>query len=107
MTSSLVHADHRIPSGEHWAGSPIARLKTVPPLLETLTERADHRPWRASVLFGYTAASLLLRLLPWVMIAPGALLMLYVTVTRGPAWGAASTLVVGPPVCAFRLPCCS
>ena len=76
--------------------SPIARLNTVPPLLETLTERADHRPWRASVLFGYTAAALLLRLLPWVMIAPGALLLLYVTATLGPAWAVASTLVIAP-----------
>ncbi len=93
---SLVHADHRIPSAEHWAGSPIARLNTVPPLLETLTERADHRPWRAPVLFGYTAAALLLRLLPWVMIAPGALLTLYVTATWGLGWAVASTLVTAP-----------
>ena len=93
---SLVHADHRIPSNEHWAGSPIARLKTVPPLLETMTERADNRPWRASVLFGYTAAALLLRLLPWVMAAPSVLLMLYVTETWGVGWGLASTLVAAP-----------
>jgi non-ribosomal peptide synthetase-like protein len=93
---SLVHADHRIPSNEHWAGSPIARLKTVPPLLETMTERADNQPWRASVLFGYTAAALLLRLLPWVMFAPSVLLMLYVTETQGVGWGLASTLVEAP-----------
>jgi non-ribosomal peptide synthetase-like protein len=93
---SLVHADHRIPSGEHWAGSPIARLKTVPPLLETMAERADDQPWRAPVLFGYAAASVLLRLLPWVMIAPGALLMLYVTTTWGIAWGLGSALIDAP-----------
>ena len=93
---SLVHADCRIPSGEHWAGSPIARLKAVPPLLETMTEQADDRPWRASVLFGYGAASLLLRLLPWVLVAPSFLLVLYVTMTRGAVWGAASALVAAP-----------
>jgi non-ribosomal peptide synthetase-like protein len=93
---SLVHADHRIPSNEHWAGSPIARLKTVPPLLETMTQHADDRPWRPSVLFGYTAASLLLRLLPWLMSAPGVLIMLYVTVTRGVGWGLVSSAVAAP-----------
>lgn len=93
---SLVHSDHRIPSGEHWAGSPITRLKTAPALLEKMSERADRRRWHAPVLFGYMAGSLLLRLLPWVCIAPGVFIVLYATAAWGAAWGIASSFVAAP-----------
>jgi non-ribosomal peptide synthetase-like protein len=87
---SLVPADHRIPPGEHWAGSPIARQKTVPPLLETMGQRAENQRWRASMLCGYAAASLVLRLMPYLMLAPAAFLALYATATWGTAWGIVS-----------------
>jgi non-ribosomal peptide synthetase-like protein len=93
---SLVHADHRIPPGEHWAGSPISRQKTAPPLLEAMTQRNENQPWRASVLYGYTAASLLLRLMPFLIISPAVLLELYVTATWGTGWGLASAAVISP-----------
>lgn len=93
---SLVHADHRIPPGEHWAGSPISRQKTAPSLLETMSQRNENQPWRPSVLCGYTVASLLLRLMPFLIIAPAAALELYVTVTWGVGVGLASAAVIAP-----------
>jgi non-ribosomal peptide synthetase-like protein len=93
---SLLHSDHRIPPNEHWAGSPIARLKAAPPLLQTLTRRADDRPWRPSVLFGYVAAAMLLRLLPLLMAIPGVVVVIYVTDTHGVGWGLASSAAAAP-----------
>jgi non-ribosomal peptide synthetase-like protein len=93
---SLVHSDHLIPSDEHWAGSPIARQRSAPPLLTTLTERADDRPWRRSVLLGYAAGIPLLRLLPLLMAVPSIVVMISVTLTEGIWWGAVSSAAAAP-----------
>ncbi len=93
---SLVPADHIIPANEHWAGSPIKRLQTTPSLLEAMAARADDRRWPVSVLAGFIAGALLLMLLPWLMLAPSAVLVGVVTVRAGLAWGMASTALAGP-----------
>jgi non-ribosomal peptide synthetase-like protein len=93
---SLVHADHRIPSNEHWAGSPIKRLKTIPDLLETMAARADDRRWPISVLIGFITGGLLLRLLPWLVTTPSVLLEVYVTMRAGLGWGIAAMLLAAP-----------
>ncbi len=93
---SLVHADRRIPAGEHWAGSPIARAQAAPALLEEMAERADTRRWPAGVLIGYVAAVLLLVLLPTLIAVPSMAVLGYVTVTNGLGWGMLSSLLAGP-----------
>lgn len=93
---SLVHADCRIPAGEHWAGSPIARAKAAPALLEAMAERADTRRWPLRVLIGYVAGAVALMLLPALIVLPSAAVLAYVTVTFGLNWGMLSDLLAGP-----------
>ncbi|HEV7451634.1 MAG TPA: Pls/PosA family non-ribosomal peptide synthetase [Pseudonocardiaceae bacterium] len=93
---SLVHADRRIPAGEHWAGSPIARVQAAPALLEEMAERADTRRWPVPVLVGYVAGAVALMLLPALIAVPSAALLAHVTVTGGLGWGILSALLAGP-----------
>jgi non-ribosomal peptide synthetase-like protein len=93
---SLVPEDHVIPANEYWAGSPIKRQQTLPPLLETMAAKADGRSWPISVGVGFLAGTLLLMLLPWLMLAPSAALVGMVTVRFGLGWGMASTALAGP-----------
>jgi non-ribosomal peptide synthetase-like protein len=89
---SLVHADARLPAGEHWAGSPIARQPSVPPLLADMADRADRRRWTVPVLAGYLGGIVLLMLLPMAVLAPSVALVGYVTIWHGLPWGLASVV---------------
>jgi len=93
---SLVHADARIPAGEHWAGSPITRMPTVPPLLTALAQRADRRRWTVPVLAGYLAGMVLLMLLPFLAVAPSVVLVGYLAIAHGLLWGIAGVLPAAP-----------
>jgi non-ribosomal peptide synthetase-like protein len=93
---SLVPADHVIPANEHWAGSPIKRLQTVPSLLEAMAARADGRRWPVSVLAGFIVGALLLMLMPFLIVTPDAVIEGVVTVRSGFAWGMVSAALVGP-----------
>ena len=93
---SLVHADRRIPAGEYWAGSPVARVQAVPAHLAEMTEQPETRRWPISVLLGYVAAIAMLLLLPVVIAAPSAALVAYETVTGGIGTGLLGTLLAGP-----------
>jgi non-ribosomal peptide synthetase-like protein len=93
---SLVHADARIPAGDHWVGSPIARVSTVPPLLEALAEHPDRRRWTVPVLTGYAGGMILLALLPLVAMVPSATLIGYVAHQHGLLWAIASTVPAAP-----------
>jgi non-ribosomal peptide synthetase-like protein len=93
---SLVHADARIPAGEHWAGSPIKRLNAASPLLESMAERADYRRWTISVLSGYVGGMVLLTMLPLGAIVPSAAIVGSTTIGHGLLWGIASVFVAGP-----------
>ena len=92
---SLVHAAARIPSGEHWAGSPI-RPTTAPPLLAEMVERADRRRWTVSVLAGYLAGMVLLTLLPLLAFAPSAVVVGYAAVAHGLLWGIVAVVPAAP-----------
>ncbi len=89
---SLVHADARIPAGEHWAGSPIARQPSVPPLLADMADQADRRRWTVPVLAGYLGGIGLLMLLPVIVLVPSVMLVGYVTIRHGLPWGLASVV---------------
>jgi non-ribosomal peptide synthetase-like protein len=93
---SLVHSDHRVPAGEHWAGSPVTRRKTAPALLETMAEHRDDRRWPLSVLMGYVGGLVLLVLVPVLAATPSAVLVIYVVAHAGLAWGIASVSLAGP-----------
>ncbi len=93
---SLVHADCRIPAGEHWAGSPITRAQAAPALLEAMAERAETRRPSVAVLIGYVAGTLALMLLPALIAIPSAVVLAYATVADGLAWGMLSALLAGP-----------
>jgi non-ribosomal peptide synthetase-like protein len=93
---SLVHADRRIPAGEYWAGSPVARVQAVPAHLAEMAQQPETRRWPVSVLAGYVAAIALLLTLPAVIAAPSAVLVAYVTLTAGIGRGLLSTLLAGP-----------
>lgn len=93
---SLVHADHRVPSGEHWAGVPLRRLPAVPALLATMAESPDTRRWRASVITGYVAASLLLLLLPTLLLIPSGAIVVGALNGGGIGFAVASVALAGP-----------
>ncbi|HEX4252856.1 MAG TPA: Pls/PosA family non-ribosomal peptide synthetase [Pseudonocardia sp.] len=93
---SLVHADRRIPAGEYWAGSPVARVQAVPAHLTEMSERPETRRWPLSVLLGYVAAIAMLLVLPIVIAVPSAALVAYETVAGGIGQGLLSTLLAAP-----------
>ncbi|MFF4529374.1 Pls/PosA family non-ribosomal peptide synthetase [Streptomyces sp. NPDC001407] len=95
---SLVPADGTVPADEHWAGSPATRSDGVPPLLETMAEGADDRPWTASLLAGYAAGALLLTLVPLLVAAAGSAPVAYVVWRYGFAWALVATTAAGPLV---------
>ncbi|GAA1964369.1 Pls/PosA family non-ribosomal peptide synthetase [Amycolatopsis minnesotensis] len=93
---SLVHADLRVPSDEHWAGVPLRRLPAMPALLATMAERADTRPWRASIIAGYLAGSLLLLLLPTMLLIPSGAVLVIALNDGGIGFVVASAVLAGP-----------
>ncbi|MGK4578794.1 Pls/PosA family non-ribosomal peptide synthetase [Kitasatospora sp. HPMI-4] len=95
---SLVAADHVVPAGEHWSGSPAAPREAVPLVLQSLAEQPDDRPWPARVLAGYTLGATLPALLPAAVLAAGATVVVLVAQRYGFAWALLSTLVTGPVI---------
>jgi non-ribosomal peptide synthetase-like protein len=93
---SLVPAGHAIGDDEHWAGSPLRRRASAPPLLQAMDAEADDRRWPPAVLAGFVLGAALLMLLPLLMMAPSATLVGIVAVHAGLAWAAASTLLAAP-----------
>jgi non-ribosomal peptide synthetase-like protein len=93
---SLVPAGCVIPPGEHWSGSPIERRAEIPALLGDMDAVADARPWTRPLLGGYALGALLMLVLPWLIIAPSALLVGAVTISAGLGWGMVSTVAAGP-----------
>ncbi len=96
MEQSLVSQNQVIPANECWGGSPIKRLASVPPLLETMAEQADGRGWPLSVLVGFVAGICLLLMIPVMMVLPSIILMSEVTARDGYIWGMLVCLLAGP-----------
>nr|BFE99141.1 non-ribosomal peptide synthetase [Streptoalloteichus tenebrarius] len=93
---SLVHADQRIPEGEHWAGSPSRRMPGRPVLLQAVLDREPVTRWRPVLVVAYALAAVVLRVLPWVMYLPSLILALYAAKQGGLGWAVTSVLVGGP-----------
>ncbi|SHF89500.1 Pls/PosA family non-ribosomal peptide synthetase [Streptoalloteichus hindustanus] len=93
---SLVHAEQRIPAGEHWAGSPSRRMPARPVLLQAVLDREPTGRWSFGLVLGYVLATVVLRVMPWVMFLPSLVLTLYVAKFYGLFWAVAAVFVSGP-----------
>ncbi|MFJ8470953.1 Pls/PosA family non-ribosomal peptide synthetase [Kitasatospora sp. NPDC094011] len=93
---SLIAADQVVPAGEHWAGSPSRAQEATPPVLQSMAEQPDERPWPLRVLLGYAVGALALILVPLVIAATGSALIGWVWYEEGPRWALLSTLAAGP-----------
>lgn len=93
---SLLVADQVVPAGEHWAGSPAARLPAAPPVLQAMAAQADDRPWPIRVLAGYAAGALLLLLLPVLVLTTAGAAVAVVAERDGFGAAVLATPLVGP-----------
>ena len=79
---SLVARDQVIPPAETWVGSP-SRKAEPDVQLEGMKGLHDRPRWSAFLLCGFACGFLLLEILPWLMLAPGLLLL---SVAAGGTW---------------------
>ncbi|MBS2539632.1 amino acid adenylation domain-containing protein [Catenulispora sp. NF23] len=93
---SLLPADHTVPAGEHWAGSPASAQESAPAILQVLAERPDERRWPVRLLAGYALGALVLILVPLVIAAAGGTMIGLVAWQDGFDWSLPATLVAGP-----------
>ncbi|MFF4406864.1 Pls/PosA family non-ribosomal peptide synthetase [Streptomyces sp. NPDC001262] len=93
---SLVPADHAVPDGEYWAGSPAVRQSGKPALLARLEADPDHGRWPLPVLAGYALGAVLLMLAPALVLTPGGILTAWAAAEHGPAGALAAAAAAGP-----------